>query len=149
MNENDQFTKKLKLGDVLLQGWPSPKFKVYVGFLNKTFELEGKSIGSPNGEIFVQIVDGKLQEDAHRVALNVGSSKWYLEPTEIMNLEEEEKASGILTFDFKINKQDSINPLYYLVDCGENCDVELDLTTFMNTLQIDRWQTLGLSLIHI
>ena len=146
LNENDQFTKKLKLGDVLLQGWPSPKFKVYVGFLNKTFELEGKSIGSPNGEVFVQIVDGKLQEDAHRVALNVGSSKWYLEPTEIMNLEEEEKASGILTFDFKINKQDSINPLYYLVDCGENCDVELDLTTFINTLQVERWQTLGIPL---
>ena len=36
--------------------------------------------------------------------------------------------------------------MYYLVDCGENCDVELDLTTFINTLQVDRWQTLGIPL---
>ena len=50
-------------------------------------------------EISSEIIDGKVQEDTHRVKIKKGISGWFLTTKKPLNLVSEEEASGILTFD--------------------------------------------------
>ena len=102
----------------------------------------GDSGANDSGE---QIIDGKVQEDTHRVIIKQGISGWFLTTKKPLNLVSEEEASGILTFDFKVNRK-SEEPLIFTSVCGENCNVSLDMKEFFGKLSLGNWSTIGVPL---
>ena len=92
-----------------------------------------------------QVIDGKVQEDTHRVKIKKGISGWFLTTKKPLNLVSEEEASGILTFDFKVNRK-SEEPLIFTSVCGENCNVSLDMKEFFGKLSLGNWNTIGVPL---
>lgn len=146
LEEDAKFVKDSRLGDVLLQGWPTKGYQVIVGSPSGESIFNKKIMISKNNEVSVRIIDGKLQEDAYRVSFNKGPSNWSLQNTTGLNLQTEEQASGILTFDFRLLKEDLDNPLFYRLDCGTNCDLEIDIRPFILSLEEKKWQTIGLPL---
>jgi len=137
--------RKLKLGEVLLQGWPTEKFRVILQSPTGALVVDKKYNSSQSNEISSEIVDGKVQEDTHRIIINKGTSGWFLTSSNPMNLVNEEQASGILTFDFKLI-QDDKEPLVYTSVCGQDCNVSIDMSEFLGRLEVGRWTTVGIPL---
>ena len=92
-----------------------------------------KKLSITKDEISSEIIDGKVQEDTHRIIINKGTSGWFLTSSNPMNLVNEEQASGILTFDFKLIQNDT-EPLIYTSVCGQDCNVSIDMSEFLGKL---------------
>ena len=100
LSESLPSQRKSKLGEVFLQGWPTDQYRVILQSPSEAFADKKLSI-TKDDEISSEIIDGKVQEDTHRVKIKQGISGWFL-TTKNLNLLAKE-ASGILTFDFKVN----------------------------------------------
>ena len=146
LEENIEVIKSSKLGDILLQGWPTKEFQVFIRSSDELYPLNQKLVTSEDNTVSVQIVDGKLQEDAHRVIFNNGSTDWLLANNDILDLSKEEEASGILTFDLKVLGDDLLNPLFYKLACGKDCNIELNLSLFLKGFDQGKWHTIGIPL---
>ena len=137
--------RKLKLGDVFLQGWPTEKFKVILQSPSEAYLVNKKISSTKNNEISSEIIDGKVQEDTHSVKINIGPSGWFLASQKPLNLVNEEEASGILTFDFRVNKK-AKESLIFTSTCGESCSISFDMEDFFGKLTIGNWTTVGIPL---
>ena len=67
---------------------------------------------------------------------------YFIKPYYLVN---EEQASGILTFDFKLIQNDK-EPLVYTSVCGQDCNVSIDMSEFLGKLEVGRWTTVGIPL---
>ena len=137
--------RKSKLGEVFLQGWPTDQYRVILQSPSEAFLVDKKLSITKDDEISSEIIDGKVQEDTHRVKIKQGISGWFLTTKKPLNLVSEEEASGILTFDFKVNRK-SEEPLIFTSVCGENCNVSLDMKEFFGKLSLGNWSTIGVPL---
>ena len=65
---------------------------------------------------------------------------------DILDLSKEEEASGILTFDLKVLDDDLLNPLFYKLACGKDCNLEINLSLFLQDFDQGKWHTIGMPL---
>ena len=104
------------------------------------------AIYRPLNNIFLNHVMEKIRKKyicKHQI--KKGISGWFLTTKKPLNLVSEEEASGILTFDFKVNRK-SEEPLIFTSVCGENCNVSLDMKEFFGKLSLGNWSTIGVPL---
>ena len=137
--------RKLKLGEIFLQGWPSEQYRVILQSPSEALLIDKKASSTKDNEISSEIIDGKVQEDTHRIKINKGTSGWFLTTKKPLNLVNEEQASGILTFDLRVNKK-SEKPIIFTTVCGNKCNVSFDMQDFFGKLAIGNWTTIGIPL---
>ena len=138
--------RKSKLGEVFLQGWPTDQYRVILQSPSEAFLVDKKLSITKDDEISSEIIDGKVQEDTHRVKIKQGISGWFLTTKKPLNLVSEEEASGILTFDFKVNQNDTGTFRFLLPSVVRDCNVSLDMKEFLGKLSLGNWSTIGVPL---
>ena len=136
-----------KLGNIILEGWPKSGMEVVLDSENEEVFLKSKNVSTPNGKLLLDIFDAKIQEDSQRITFKGNAnSSWSLLSSKPINWEREEKASGVLSIQFKILQKDSQDELYLSASCGEGCGKSFSLNKFLDKMPKEKWFVLGMPL---